>query len=191
MFGVFGINISCQIDDEELWGCLWIIVEDVMIEDFGLILWLSCVGVLDDDLVEDIVVMQDLVVVVMVDVDGVELEVLIEGDGLYVLVWCEWSEWVDVDIDEGVFEYLGVLDQMEQLCDLLVMLSDGSMYVEVMCVLVVVDVNIGGDILFVVVFKCNFVVVWVLLWVLCLCGLGGQIVIDFVLMFKVYCRQIE
>lgn len=55
-----------------------------------------------------------MVINVLVDVDGL-VEKFIDGDGFYVIVWCEWIEFVDVVIEEGFFDVLGVFDVFEDL----------------------------------------------------------------------------
>lgn len=189
--GAPGINISRQIEDDELRGRLRIIAEDVMTEDFGLILRSSCVSVSDDDLAEDIAAMHDLAVAVLGDANGTEPEALTEGDGPHVTAWREWTERAEVDTDEGAFEHLGVLDQMEHLRSPLVELTDGSMYVEATRALVAVDVNTGGDTSPAAALKANLAAARALPRALRLRGFGGQIAVDFAPMSKAHRKQVE
>jgi len=186
-----GLNISRQIEDEEARDELLAVATEVHDDTFGLILRSSCEGADPDEIMDDITAMQDLAHAVLADAEGREPEALTEGDGPHGLAWREWTGAADVVTDNGAFENLGVLDQIDALGGALVDLGEGTMYVEPTRAMVAVDVNTGGDTSQGAALKANLAACRALPRALRLRGLGGQISVDFVSMSKAHRKQVE
>ena len=186
-----GLNISRQIEDEEARDELLAVATEVHNDTFGLILRSSCEGADPDEIMDDITAMQDLAHAVLADAEGREPEALTEGDGPHGLAWREWTGAADVVTDNGAFENLGVLDQIDALGGALVDLGEGTMYVEPTRAMVAVDVNTGGDTSQGAALKANLAACRALPRALRLRGLGGQISVDFVSMSKAHRKQVE
>ena len=186
-----GLNISRQIEDDEARDELLAVATEVHDDTFGLIIRSSCEGADPEEIMDNIVAMQDLAHAVLADAEGSEPEALTEGDGPHGLAWREWTGAADVVTDNGAFENLGVLDQIDALGGALVVLGDGTMYVEPTRAMVAVDVNTGGDTSQGAALKANLAACRALPRALRLRGLGGQISVDFVSMSKAHRKQIE
>lgn len=186
-----GLNISRQIEDEELRDHLLEAAHGVHDGVHGLILRSSCAMAEMDDITEDIIAMQDLAAAVMAEAEGTTPEALTEGDGPHVLGWREWTARADVVTEAGSFEHLGILDQIDALSSPRHDLGEGTMYVEPTRALVAVDVNTGGDMSPAAALKANLAAARALPRALRVRGLGGQITVDFVSISKAQRKQVE
>lgn len=186
-----GLNLSRQIEDEERRDELLEAAHDVHDGTHGLILRSSCAKAGLEEITEDIIAMQDLAAAIMAEGDGNTAEALTEGDGPHVLGWREWTARADVVTDEGSFEHLGVLDQIEALASPRHDLGEGTMYVEPTRALVAVDVNTGGDMSPAAALKANLAAARALPRALRVRGLGGQVSVDFVSISKAQRKQVE
>mgnify|MGYP003664942896 FL=1 len=186
-----GLNISRQIDGEDVRDGLLAVAHGVYDDTFGLILRSSCAGADEAEIADDIVAMQDMAHAVMGDAEGREPEALTDGDGPHGLAWREWTGAADVVTEEGSFGHLGVLDQIDHLSDPKVTLGDGTLYVEPTRAMIAVDVNTGNDTSPGAALKANLAACRALPRALRLRGLGGQISVDFVSMSKAHRKQIE
>jgi Ribonuclease G/E len=186
-----GLNISRQIEDEDTRDELLAVATEVHDDTFGLILRSSCEGADPEEIMDDITAMQDLAHAVLADAEGKDPEALTEGDGPHGIAWREWTGASDVVTEDGAFENLGVLDQIDALGGALVEMGEGSMYVEPTRAMVAVDVNTGGDTSPGAALKANLAACRALPCALRLRGLGGQISVDFVSMSKAHRKQIE
>lgn len=186
-----GLNVSRQISDDVVRDRILEAAHKVHDGSHGIILRSSCAEVPGEEIADDIVAMTDLAHAVLADAKGTEPEVLTEGDGPHLLAWREWTDAADVVTEQGCFESLGVLDQLERLSGALVPLSDGSMYVEPTRALVTVDVNTGNDTSPAAALKANLAASRALPRALRLRGLGGQIAVDFVSISKAHRKQVE
>jgi len=142
-----GLNISRSIRDEDRRDALLAIAHAEMGDsEMGLILRSACAAAPEDEIADDIRTMHDLAATVLSDADGAEPEKLTEGDGPHLLAWRDWSDPAEVATEDGCFEALGVLDQIDMLERAHAPLpSGGAMYVEPTRALVAVDLNTGGD----------------------------------------------
>jgi Ribonuclease G/E len=186
-----GLNISRQIEDEDTRDELLAVATEVHDDTFGLILRSSCEGADPEEIMDDITAMQDLAHAVLADAEGKDPEALTEGDGPHGIAWREWTGASDVVIEDGAFENLGVLDQIDALGGALVEMGEGTMYVEPTRAMVAVDVNTGGDTSPGAALKANLAACRALPRALRLRGLGGQISVDFVSMSKAHRKQVE
>jgi len=186
-----GLNISRQIEDEETRDELLAVATEVHDDTFGLILRSSCEGADPEEIMDDITAMQDLAHAVLADAEGKDPEALTEGDGPHGIAWREWTGASDVVTEDGAFENLGVLDQIDALGGALVEMGEGTMYVEPTRAMVAVDVNTGGDTSPGAALKANLAACRALPRALRLRGLGGQISVDFVSMSKAHRKQVE
>lgn len=186
-----GLNVSRQIIDDERRDALLAIAHDVHDGPHGLILRSSCVDAADDDIAEDITAMLALADAVLADADGTTPEALTEGDSPHVLAWRDWTGAAQIITEQGGFEAHGVLDQLRDLADPLVVLGEGQMFVEPTRALVAVDVNTGGDTSPAAALKANLAAARALPRALRLRGLGGQISVDFVSISKAHRKQVE
>ena len=186
-----GLNISRQIEDEDTRDELLAVATEVHDDTFGLILRSSCEGADPEEIMDDITAMQDLAHAVLADAEGKDPEALTEGDGPHGIAWREWTGASDVVTEDGAFENLGVLDQIDALGGALVEMGEGSMYVEPTRAMVAVDVNTGGDTSPGAALKANLAACRALPCALRLRGLGGQISVDFVSMSKAHRKQVE
>lgn len=186
-----GLNVSRQITDDEQRDAILEAAHDVHDENYGAILRSSCADADLTEVCDDLIAMQDLARAVLGDADGTEPEALTEGDGPHTLAWREWVQTAEVVTDEGCFENLGVLDQMDRLSEPHVNLGDGSMFVEPTRAMVSIDVNTGGDTSPAAALKANLAAARALPKELRLRGLGGQIAVDFVTMSKAHRKQVE
>ena len=186
-----GLNISRQIEDEDTRDELLAVATEVHDDTFGLILRSSCEGADPEEIMDDITAMQDLAHAVLADAEGKDPEALTEGDGPHGIAWREWTWASDVVTEDGAFENLGVLDQIDALGGALVEMGEGTMYVEPTRAMVAVDVNTGGDTSPGAALKANLAACRALPRALRLRGLGGQISVDFVSMSKAHRKQVE
>jgi len=186
-----GLNISRQIEDEDTRDELLAVATEVHDDTFGLILRSSCEGADPAEIMDDITAMQDLAHAVLADAEGKDPEALTEGDGPHGIAWREWTGASDVVTEDGAFENLGVLDQIDALGGALVEMGEGTMYVEPTRAMVAVDVNTGGDTSPGAALKANLAACRALPRALRLRGLGGQISVDFVSMSKAHRKQVE
>lgn len=186
-----GLNISRQIEDEDTRDELLAVASEVHDDTFGLILRSSCEGADPEEIMDDITAMQDLAHAVLADAEGKDPEALTEGDGPHGIAWREWTGASDVVTEDGAFENLGVLDQIDALGGALVEMGEGTMYVEPTRAMVAVDVNTGGDTSPGAALKANLAACRALPRALRLRGLGGQISVDFVSMSKAHRKQVE
>ena len=186
-----GLNISRQIEDEDTRDELLAVATEVHDDTFGLILRSSCEGADPEEIMDDITAMQDLAHAVLADAEGKDPEALTEGDGPHGIAWREWTGAPDVVTEDGAFENLGVLDQIDALGGALVEMGEGTMYVEPTRAMVAVDVNTGGDTSPGAALKANLAACRALPRALRLRGLGGQISVDFVSMSKAHRKQVE
>ena len=173
-----GLNISRQIEDEDTRDELLAVATEVHDDTFGLILRSSCEGADPEEIMDDITAMQDLAHAVLADAEGKDPEALTEGDGPHGIAWREWTGASDVVTEDGAFENLGVLDQIDALGGALVEMGEGTMYVEPTRAMVAVDVNTGTDTSPAAALKANLNAARELPRQLRLRGLGGVIVMD-------------
>lgn len=186
-----GLNISRQIVDEDARDALRAVAVEVHDDSFGLILRSSCEGGDPEEIADDIAAMQDMAHAVMADAQGKTPEALTEGDGPHTIAWREWTRASDVVTDDGSFEHMGVLDQIDALGGAKVIMGEGTMYVEPTRAMVAVDVNTGSDTSPGAALKANLATCRALPRALRLRGLGGQISVDFVSMSKAHRKQVE
>lgn len=186
-----GLNISRQIDDDDLRDTLLEVAHAAYDGQHGAILRSSCAYAAHEDIIADINAMQDLATVVLGDAEGVEPEMLTEGDAPHALAWREWTAAADVHTTPGGFSDLGVRDQIDALARPRVALPNGNMFIETTRALVAVDVNTGTDTSPAAALKANIAACRALPRALRLRGLGGQIVVDFVSMSKAHRKQVE
>ena len=186
-----GLNISRQIEDDDTRDELLAVATEVHDDTFGLILRSSCEGAYPEEIMDDITAMQDLAHAVLADAEGKDPEALTEGDGPHGIAWREWTGAADIVTENGAFENLGVLDQIDALGSALVELGEGTMYVEPTRAMVAVDVNTGGDTSQGAALKANLAACRASPRALRLRGLGGQVSVDFVSMSKAHRKQVE
>ncbi len=186
-----GTNVSRQITDDDTRDMLLAIAHAAFDGPHGLILRSSCDGADPDEIAEDIAAMADLAEAVLRDAEGVEPEMLTEGDGPHTLAWRDWHRTAQVVTDAGCFEDHGVLDQIGDLANALVPLNAANMYVEATRALIAVDVNTGNDTSPAAALKANLAACRALPRALRLRGFGGQITVDFVSMSKAHRKQVE
>ncbi len=186
-----GLNISRQIEDDDTRDELLAVATEVHDDTFGLILRSSCEGADPEEIMDDITAMQDLAHAVLADAEGKDPEALTEGDGPHGIAWREWTGAADVVTENGAFENMGVLDQIDALGGAMVELGEGTMYVEPTRAMVAVDVNTGGDTSQGAALKANLGACRALPRALRLRGLGGQVSVDFVSMSKAHRKQVE
>lgn len=186
-----GLNISRQIEDDDTRDELLAVATEVHDDTFGLILRSSCEGADPEEIMDDITAMQDLAHAVLADAEGKDPEALTEGDGPHGIAWREWTGAADVVTENGAFENMGVLDQIDALGGAMVELGEGTMYVEPTRAMVAVDVNTGGDTSQGAALKANLAACRALPRALRLRGLGGQVSVDFVSMSKAHRKQVE
>tara|TARA_R110002074_G_scaffold125024_3_gene261911 strand:- start:690 stop:1712 length:1023 start_codon:yes stop_codon:yes gene_type:complete len=187
-----GLNVSRSIKAENERDRLLEIAHDVAGEaGHGLILRSSCAGAEAEAIADDIAAMLALADTVMND-DGSDMDVLVEGDGPHLLAWRDWTDPADVITDEGGFETHGVLDALEVAKGAQVGLGGAaSMFVEPTRALVAVDVNTGNDASLAAGIKANMACARALPRALRVRGLGGQITLDLAPMPKKERRAFE
>jgi Ribonuclease G/E len=188
-----GLNLSRAIKDEERRAELMAIAHAEMDEsEMGLILRSSCLAAEDAEIAQDINDMLDLAAAVMKDAEGDDAEKLTEGDDPHILAWREWVEPAEIVRNEGCFEDLGVLDQIEDLRSPRAALPGGGCaYIEPTRALIAVDVNTGADTSPAAGLKANLALARLLPLQLRLRALAGQIVLDLAPMNKNDRRQFE
>ena len=142
-----GFNVSRSIRDDDTRDALLAIAHEEMTgSEMGLILRSACDGADPTEIADDIRAMHDLAQAVLADAGGNEAEKLTDGDGPHTLAWRDWSDPADVVTEDGSFETLGILDQIDALSSDHIPLPGGaSMYVEPTRALIAVDVNTGND----------------------------------------------
>ncbi len=186
-----GLNVSRAISDDDRRDQLKGLAIEVDDGLHGMILRSSCMTGSVDDITQDVIAMQDLAQAVLSDADGTTPEALTEGDGPHTVAWREWTAPASVETENGGFERLGVLDQIEGLNDAFVLIEGGSLFVEPSRALVAVDVNTGNDTSPAAALKANLAAAKALPRALRLRGLGGQIAVDFVSISKAHRKQVE
>lgn len=185
-----GINVSRQIEDEQR-DRLLELAHSAHDSPHGLIIRSCCAAADVAEIIEDIEAMNALAEAVMSEEDGTNPEALTEGDAPHAVAWREWTGRADVVTDAGSFENLGVLDQIDALSDPMVVIGEGTMFVEPTRALVAIDVNTGGDTSPAAALKANLAACRVIPRALRLRGLGGQITVDFAPMSKAHRKQVE
>ncbi|CUK16906.1 Ribonuclease G [Ruegeria denitrificans] len=174
-----GLNISRSIRDEDERDRLLEIAHDCMDDStYGLILRSCCLGADAGEIAEDISAMLTHADQVLND-EGTEPEVLLEGDGPHVLAWRDWTDPAEVVTQDGGFETQGVLDALDVVRGISEPLPGGGhLYIQPTRALVAVDVNTGSDTSLAAGTKANFACARTLARALRVRGLGGQITLD-------------
>ncbi|NRB05547.1 MAG: ribonuclease E/G [Rhodobacteraceae bacterium] len=187
-----GLNISRQIKDDDTRDSLLEIAHECMAgEEQGLILRSAAEAADLDEIADDILAMKAVATNVMAEA-GSAAETLLEGDGPHTLAWRDWTMLADVVTEDGAFEALGVLDQIEEARTGVVKLdAHATAYVEPTRALVAVDVNTGADAGFAAGQRANLALARALPRALRVRGLGGQIVLDLAPMPKKERRGFE
>ena len=186
-----GLNISRSIRDEDERDRLLEIAHIAMDgSDFGLILRSGCDGVTGEEIEEDVLAMRDAAEAVM-DADGTDPELLMDGLDPHQLGWREWGEPDQLANHDGSFEDHGVLDAIDALQGAEVRLGSTTLYIEPTRALVAVDVNTGGDTSPAAGLKANLACARELPRQLRLRGLGGQITLDLAPLAKKDRKQFE
>lgn len=179
-----GINIARSIKDEGEIVRLKEIAHDVIGEAkdrLGVILRSAAVHASDEDIEGDLASLAELALAVSADTEGAP-ELLLEAPLAADKAWFEWADPVPDDVieEDGAFDQLGILDQIDQLALGRVALTEGaSMVIEPTTALIAVDVNTGPDMSLNAGLKANINTAKDLPRALRLMGFGGQIVIDF------------
>ncbi len=187
-----GLNISRSIRDEDERDRLLEVAHGEMADSaFGLILRSSCAGAGADDIAEDVANMAALATQVMQD-QGREPEMLVEGDGPHALAWREWTDPAEVVREPGGFALHGASDAIETALGSVEPLPGGGrLYIEPTRALIAVDVNTGSDVSMAAGLKANLACARNLPRALRLRGLGGQITLDLAPMPKKDRRSFE
>lgn len=176
-----GLNISRQIDDEDLRADLDALARDCMAgadEGLGLILRSACLTADDATIADDIGQMRRLAEQVLADLAGTP-EVLLAAPGAHEMSWRDWDIPDTLDDEVGSFARQNVDDALEKLCRSDIGLPQGaSMAIEPTRALVAVDINTGPDTSPAAGLKANIAAIRALPRELRLRGLGGQVIID-------------
>nr|WP_319249587.1 ribonuclease E/G [uncultured Celeribacter sp.] len=192
--GAPGLNISRQIDDDEVLIRLHGLAEEGMEEadeTLGLILRSACATATDDDIAEDIAAMRGLAEAVLADINGAP-ELLVDGPDAWEAAWRDWPKPDVLDETPDAFDNHGVHEQIDALLDPYVPLKGaGSLFIEPTRALVAVDVNTGGDFSPAAGLKANIALARDLPRQLRIRGLAGQITLDLAPMAKKDRRQFE
>ncbi|MCC1482826.1 ribonuclease E/G [Roseibaca sp. Y0-43] len=176
-----GLNISRQIDDDDLRADLDALARDCMDgagERLGLILRSACMDTDEAEIADDILQMRSLAEQVLGDLNGPP-ELLLAAPGAHELAWRDWEAADTLDDQPGSFARHAVDDALDTLRRPEVSLPQGaSMVIEPTRALVAVDVNTGPDTSPAAGLKANIAAIRALPQQLRLRGLGGQVVID-------------
>jgi ribonuclease G len=176
-----GLNISRQIDDDNLRADLDALARDCMDgagAAMGLILRSACKEADEAAIADDIIQMRSLAEQVLADLSGAP-ELLLAALGAHELAWRDWPLADTLDDQPGSFARHGVDDALDKLIRAEVSLAHGaSMVIEPTRALVAVDVNTGPDTSPAAGLKANIAAIRALPRELRLRGLGGQVVID-------------
>ena len=175
-----GLNISRSIRDDDLRDTLLSLAHEEMGGGaMGLILRSSCADADPEAIRDDIRAMADLATAILDDAEDPSTAKLTEGDSPHSLCWREWTESAALETQDGSFETLGILDQIEDLLSPYTGLPAGaSMAIEPTRALVAIDVNTGSDTSPAAGMKANLAAARDLPRQLRLRGLGGQITLD-------------
>jgi Ribonuclease G/E len=181
--GAPGLNVSRAIRDEETRLAVRAAGETEVAEasGFGVILRSACAGADADAIAEDVDATVALAAQVLND-EGQEPELLVQGDGPHAIAWRDW----DGHVRESDLE-----DWLDEVGSQTIRIEGGSLSVEPTRALVAVDVNAGGDFSHSAGLKANLAAAHTLPRILRVKGLGGQIVVDFAPMAKGQRRQVE
>ncbi|WP_420584869.1 ribonuclease E/G [Ruegeria sp.] len=174
-----GLNISRSIRDEDERDRLLEIAHECMDGcAHGLILRSCCAGEDAGEIAEDISAMLAHAEQVLND-QGTEPDVLLEGDGPHVLAWRDWTDPAEIVTQAGGFEAQAVLDALDEARGISEPLPGGGhLYIQPTRALVAVDVNTGSDTSLAAGTKANFACAKTLARALRIRGLGGQITLD-------------
>ncbi|MDD7969628.1 ribonuclease E/G [Roseinatronobacter alkalisoli] len=177
-----GLNISRQIDDEDLRAALAEVAKDAMSgadAGLGLILRSACATVDDDEIAQDIAQIRTLAEHVLADQAG-SPECLVAAPGPHISAWRDWALPDTLDDTVGSFQRHNVTEAIDSLRAPHVPLPGGAhMQIETTSAFVAVDVNTGPDTSPAAGLKANIATVRELPRQLRLRGLGGQVIIDF------------
>jgi len=186
-----GLNISRSIRDEDERDRLLEVAHIAMDgSDFGLIVRSGCENTPADDIEDDIIAMRDAAEAVM-QAEGSDPELLMDGPDPHHMGWREWGDPDQVANHDGSFEDHGVLDAIDALQGAEVRLGSVTLYIEPTRALVAVDVNTGGDTSPAAGLKANLACARDLPRQLRLRGLGGQITLDLAPLAKKDRKQFE
>lgn len=117
---------------------------------------------------------------------------LTEAPGAEVIAWREWGDPDEVINEEGLFDRMGLWDEIDALRGPRADLREGAwMSIEPTAALVAVDINTGSDLAQNAAAKANLSACNDLPRQLRLRGLGGQITVDFAPMRKVDRKAVE
>ena len=176
-----GLNISRQIDDDDLRTDLDALARDCMkgaADGLGLILRSACLGADHATIADDISQMRDLAEQVLADLTGAP-ELLLAAPGAHDLAWRDWAIADTLDDQPGSFARHGVEDALDQLYRAEVSLPNGAfMVIEPTRAFVAVDINTGPDTSPAAGLKANIAAIRALPRELRLRGVGGQVIID-------------
>jgi Ribonuclease G/E len=176
-----GLNISRQIDDDDLRADLDALARDCMDgagERLGLILRSACPEADEATIADDIIQMRSLAEQVLSDRSGAP-ELLVAAPSAHELAWRDWDDPDALDDQPGSFARHGVDAALDELLCTEVALPQGaSMVIEPTRALVAVDINTGPDTSPAAGLKANIAAIRALARELRLRGLGGQVVID-------------
>ena len=179
--GAPGLNISRQIDDDDLRADLDALARDCMdgaADRLGLILRSACLDADDATITDDIIQMRSLAEQVLSDLTGAP-ELLLAAPTAHDLAWRDWATADTLDNQPGSFARHGVEDALDHLRRTELTLPHGAtMRIEPTSALVAVDINTGPDTSPAAGLKANIAAVRALPRELRLRGLGGQVLID-------------
>jgi len=179
-----GINIARSIKDEEEIVRLKEIAHGVIGEakaHLGVILRSVSTIASDDDLEADLVTLVELALAVSGDLSG-EPELLLDAASAADRAWFEWTDPMPEEVveEDGCFDHLGILDQIDAALGPRVDLPNGAfMMIEPTTALIAIDVNTGSDMSLAAGLKANINAARDLPRALRVKGLGGQVTIDF------------
>lgn len=184
-----GVNIARGIrDDDERDRLKVIAFEELGDLEYGLILRSSCAGADADEIGQDL---SDMIALAREVIESDTIGEHFAGDGPHVTAWREWVEPADVVTEDGGFENLGVLDQIDTLMMPQITAGSATLYIEPTKAFVAVDVNTGGATDAAAGLKANLSAARALPRLLRLRGLAGQIIVDFAPMSKNDRKQVE
>lgn len=192
-----GLNIARSIRDEEMRLRLHDLASEAMTranQSTGCIIRSAAEGADDGAILDDLDHLLSLNDAVLSEAEGKGPELLCAAPSSHYRAWVEWATPPPDMVDDSAeaLENHGVLDQLEDLSNAAIRLSEGGhYYVEETRALIAVDVNTGGDFSFAAGLKANLATLRDLPRQLRLRGLGGQIVIDMAPMPKKERRAAE
>ena len=188
-----GFNLSRTIRDEAERDRLQELAHRAMESSpYGVILRSAASGAEAETISEDIAAARTLAEDVMAGTATGDAARLSVGDGPHILAWRDWVEPAEILVEDGSFEELGVLAQLDDLKSPKVPLSGGAfLFVEPTRALIAVDVNTGTDTSPAASLKANLAAARALPRQLRLRGLGGQVTLDFAPVTKAHRREVE